>query len=85
MYSKSDPDTEWFYYSDIGIGYFPQRMSEEIEKLGGKVITGANVTGINKEKPGYVISYTKDNVSYTEKSSTIVSSIPLNVLCQCLV
>jgi len=85
VYSKSDPDTEWFYYSDIGIGYFPQRMSEEIEKLGGKVITGANVTSINKEKLSYVISYTKDNVSFTEKSPTIVSSIPLNVLCRCLV
>ena len=49
VYSKSDPDTSWFYYSDIGIGYFPERMSEEIIRLGGQVITEANVTSIKKK------------------------------------
>ena len=68
VYSKSDPDTSWFYYSDdIGIGYFPQRMSEEIVKLGGSVITEANVTSIEKEKNNYIISYTKEGVLYKEK------------------
>lgn len=85
VYSKSDPDTSWFYYSDIGIGYFPQRMSEEIVKLGGKVITGANVTSINKNDNNYVVSYTKDDVLYEEISPTVVSSLPLTILCQCLV
>lgn len=85
VYSKSDPDTSWFYYSDIGIGYFPERMSEEIIKLGGRVITESNVTSIEKEKNDYVISYIKDGVLYKEKSSEVVSSLPLNILCKCLV
>lgn len=84
VYSKSDPDTSWFYYSDIGIGYFPRRMSEEIIKLGGQVITKAEVTRIEKKKNKYIVSYTKSGISYQKACAAVVSSLPLNVLCNCL-
>ena len=72
---------ESFAYPKLGPGQLWEITAEEIKKLGGKIITGAKVTGLHKN--GNVITsltYEKDNETFTEDGDIIISSMPIKDL-----
>lgn len=82
VFTKSDPDINWFYYSDIGIGYLSEQMKKEIVRLGGIVKTKSIVTRIQNKKDKYVVSYLENGLLKNIETEKLISSIPINILCQ---
>jgi protoporphyrinogen oxidase len=82
IYSDSHPDSEFFYYTDRGIGYFPDRLAEEVVANGGKIVKEAEVTRIQKTTQGFEISYTHEGEQKSIQSQQVISTIPLHHLLQ---
>ena len=72
---------ESFAYPKLGPGQLWEITADEIRKLGGKIITGAKVTGLHKN--GDMITelvYTKDGQVFTESGDVVISSMPVKDL-----
>jgi len=82
VYSGSDPDTDFFYYCDNGIGYFPKQMAKEIERLKGVVMTNTTVTKLERVNGQYLVSYTSSEGEKKVVGDIVISSIPLPFLCK---
>ncbi len=82
VYSGSDPDTDFFYYCDKGIGYFPKQMAREINRLKGVVMTNTTVTKIERINNLYSVTYSSREGENTLIGDTVISSIPLPLLCK---
>ncbi len=74
-----------FWYPRAGFGMIPERMAEEIQRLGGRIITGAGVTGLTSLPGGrwQVTIEGQDGVD-TLDADRLISSIPLNLLLRTL-
>jgi len=72
---------EEFYYPKYGPGQLWETTAEEFQKLGGKIVFGAKVYGINTNGNKIeTISYQKDNESITIPADIVISSMPLKDL-----
>ena len=72
---------EEFSYPKLGPGQLWEITADEIRKLGGKIITGAKVTGLHKNGNAITaLTYTKDGQDYTESGDVIISSMPVKDL-----
>lgn len=78
--AKSHPDSSWFYYSDVGIGYFPQQIKKEIESLKGDVKTNSIVYKIQRKEGKYEVYYREKGVTRRITGAYIVSSLPFDIL-----
>lgn len=83
--NQNHPDTDWFYYSDIGIGLFPQQMSKQIIKNGCKVSLNSLVYKIVRKGKKYEVFYTKSGKRMKLQADRIISTIPLDILIRSLV
>ncbi len=76
----AETNAEFFYYPRAGFGDFPQAMAEEIEKRGGQILTGVDVTGFQMAAEGLHIEAVEveiDGKKQSFSSDYVVSSIPL--------
>lgn len=74
-----------FWYPRQGFGMIPDRMQQEIERLGGRVLTGAGVTALQPEPEGrWQIIIQEEGGAQTLTADRIISSIPLNLLLRAL-
>jgi protoporphyrinogen oxidase len=80
IYSGSDPDTDFFYYCDVGIGYFPKQMAKAISRLRGVVTTNATTTKITQTPDGFLVTYNENGKEFTLNATSIVSTVPLPTL-----
>lgn len=71
-----------FYYPREGFGMITDRLQEEIEARGGKVITDAAVTGVDPSSG--MVTYTHDGAAHEVTGATIISTIPLSLLLRML-
>ncbi|OGK14847.1 hypothetical protein A3H80_04005 [Candidatus Roizmanbacteria bacterium RIFCSPLOWO2_02_FULL_37_19] len=79
-YSQSHPDSDWFYYSDEGIGHFPKGLVREIKKLGGDVRVSSPVVGVQKKAKGYTVSFLNKSSIRTIAADIVISTMPLDHL-----
>ncbi|NOX60923.1 MAG: FAD-dependent oxidoreductase [Chloroflexi bacterium] len=70
-----------FWYPRAGFGMIPDRMSEEIERLGGRVLTSASVAALEPRSDGgwRVHVQERDGVQRLT-GDRVISSIPLHYL-----
>ncbi len=74
-----------FWYPIAGFGMIPDRMASEIQRLGGRVITGAGVTGMVLLPDGrWQVSIEGKTGSDVLDGDRVISSIPLNLLLRAL-
>lgn len=73
-----------FYYPRRGFGMIPERMEEEISRLGGEVVTDADIQSVEPIEGGYAVTYRRDGELKTISSHRLVSSIPLDALLRML-
>ena len=72
---------EEFSYPKLGAGQIWEITAQEIEKLGGKIITGAEVVNIIKDENKVTgLVYIKDGQKITESGDIIISSMPVKNL-----
>ncbi|MBR1524789.1 MAG: NAD(P)/FAD-dependent oxidoreductase, partial [Lachnospiraceae bacterium] len=74
---------EQFSYPKLGPGQLCDITADEIEKLGGRIIKNARVTGLHKAEDGKSIdslTYERDNSEVVEKGDVIISSMPIKDL-----
>lgn len=83
--NQNHPDTDWFYYSDIGIGLFPQQMSKLLINNGCKVSLNSLVYKIVRKGKKYEVFYTKSGKQMKLLADCIISTIPLDILIRSLV
>jgi len=73
-----------FWYPRLGFGMIPDRVAAEIERLGGRIITGATVSRVrplgHRGERGFEIAYQRNHQEQTVRGNWVVSSIPLTVL-----
>ena len=77
----NETNAEYFYYPRSGFGDFPDKLKNEIEKLGGGVYTGAKIQKINRDNKA--ITSVDVSINGVEKNipcDYLVSSIPLAAL-----
>lgn len=69
-----------FWYPRLGFGMIPDRMKSELERLGGRVLTGVGVTAIvPRESGGFTVTL-DDGGSQELSAQRVISSIPMNFL-----
>lgn len=67
-----------YFYPKKGIGQMFDFMSEEINKMGGKIILNATISGINVNNNNVQsICYTQNGISKTIDCDAVISTIPL--------
>ena len=72
---------EEFSYPKLGPGQLWEITAQEIEKLGGKIITGAKVTQLIRDNNALTgLVYVKDGEEFTEDGDAVISSMPLKDL-----
>ena len=73
---------EEFSYPKLGPGELWDITAKETERLGGRIIKNARVTGINRAPDGSIVSltYEKDGKAMTESGDIVISSMPLKDL-----
>ena len=72
---------EEFSYPKLGAGQIWEITADEIKKLGGKIITCAKVTRLNKSGSAITeLTYTHDGQEYTESGDIVISSMPVKDL-----
>lgn len=70
-----------FWYPRLGFGMIPDRMRSEIERLGGRVSTGASVTALTPLADGrFQVAVDDGHGSQTIEAQRVISSIPMNFL-----
>lgn len=69
-----------FYYPRQGFGMIPERMAEEVTRLGGEIITEATVTAVRPTGPSYVVRYERGGRTESVEGAHVVSTIPLGAL-----
>ncbi|MBR0150650.1 MAG: NAD(P)/FAD-dependent oxidoreductase [Synergistaceae bacterium] len=72
---------EEFAYPKLGPGQLWEITADEIRRMGGKIITGAKVTGFHRA--GNIIdslTYEKDGVTLTAQGDIVISSMPVKDL-----
>lgn len=72
---------EEFSYPKLGAGQIWEITADEIKRMGGKIITGAKVTGFHKS--GNVIdslTYEKDGATFSAHGDIVISSMPIKDL-----
>ncbi len=79
--SSQDVDAPFFLYPRGGFGVFPERLREEIEKAGGRVLTSTRPVALERDG-SRVAAVTVAREGGTERLSceTVVSSIPMTAL-----
>lgn len=80
VYKQSDPDSDWFYYCDNGIGQFPLSMAREVQKKGGTIRTKTIVNRIEKTSDGYTVSYLENGTIKKATGDLVISTLPLDIL-----
>lgn len=74
-----------FWYPRSGFGMIPERMGQEIVRLGGSVITGAGVSGLQMQPDGrWQVTIQEAGGAQTLAADRVISSIPLNLLLRAL-
>ncbi len=72
---------EEFSYPKLGPGQLWEVTAAEIEKLGGRIVTGAKVVSLRKEGSRMTgLTYVKDGVEHEESGDYIISSMPVKDL-----
>lgn len=72
---------EEFKYPKLGPGQLWEITASEVEKHGGKIITGAKVVGLSKENNRITeLTYMKNGEKLTENGDIVISSMPLKDL-----
>ena len=71
-----------FYYPKYGAGYMWEKMKQNIEKNGGKVIVNANVIDIDLSKKQ--ITYKCEENAKTIEADIIISSMPIKDLIEAM-
>lgn len=84
VFSQSDPDKDWFYYSDVGIGYFPKQIEKKIIEGKGNVIKQSIVINVMKTDRGFEIEYLRSNKKQKINTDIVISTIPLDLLSKSL-
>lgn len=73
-----------FWYPRLGFGMIPDRMQQQIERLGGRVITGASVNAItpvgDHPDSSFQVAFESSDGSHTLDADRLISSIPVNFL-----
>lgn len=73
-----------FYYPRYGFGMIPERMAQEVRRLGGEIITRATVTELRPSGPGYAVRYKRGGSMECVEGGRVVSTIPLGALLSAL-
>lgn len=73
-----------FYYPRYGFGMIPARISEELQRAGGRVVTGATVSAVQPLEDGYTITYQTERGESRLSAGQVISTIPLDVLLHAL-
>jgi len=85
---RNEPRTlvsKFYYPRTGGVGSFCRRYREEVEKLGGKVLTGVKITSIRHHEGRVThVVYENGNEVVEEPVETLFSTIPLGTLIQIL-
>lgn len=77
------PDASTFYYpKEGGIGILSKRLAEEITANDGKIITPAEVSGIDLNESEVRVFYKKEGKNYLETGDEVISTIPLPYLAE---
>lgn len=73
---------EEFKYPKLGPGQLWEVTAAEVEKLGGRVLMNAEVTGFQKDENNRLVSlrYRKDGEEHTAEGDYFISSMPLKDL-----
>ncbi len=76
-----DTNAEFFYYPKRGFGDFPQKLKEDIERLGGKIICNSRLSACQKTN-GEVssVEFTVNGAKQQINCDCLVSTIPLGIL-----
>ena len=78
---NKETNAQYFYYPKKGFGDFAQKLKEEIEKNGGKILTRATVVNIQQKND--LITNVNISLNGTEQNipcEKLISSIPLGQL-----
>lgn len=73
-----------FHYPRRGFGMIPERMAQEIRRLGGEIRTGVDILTVKPEADGFTATYRLDGETCTAQADRLVSSIPLDALLRAL-
>jgi protoporphyrinogen oxidase len=73
-----------FRYPRRGFGMIPERMAQEIGRLGGEIRTGVELLAVKPEAEGFAATYRLDGETRTARAERLVSSIPLDALLRAL-
>ncbi len=79
------PDADSFYYPKRGgIGAIANRFADEINNLGGTILTEVDIGQVDLKDVGVEIKYKKDGQDLSLESDLVVSTIPVNDLVKIL-
>src|SRR6185503_18728023 len=79
--TTQNEDAPFFYYPRGGFGVFPTRLSEEIVKAGGRVLTGTTPVALERDGGRIrAVEVKTDGATTRLEAETVVSSIPLQAL-----
>ncbi len=74
-----------FWYPRSGFGMIPERMAQEIARLGGEVFTGAGVSSLRMLADGrWQVGIQEAGEQRLIEADRVISSIPLNLLLRAL-
>ena len=72
---------EEFSYPKLGPGQLWEITADEIRKMGGQIITDAQVTGLHVHDNAITeLTYTRDGQEFTESGDIVISSMPVKDL-----
>ncbi len=78
---SADTNAEFFYYPRRGFGDFPQKLKEEIDARGGRVVTGATIDAFGMKDAGVeTVHATIGGSRHSFKCDYLISTIPLPAL-----
>ena len=79
--TTENEDAPFFYYPRGGFGVFPTRLSEEIVKAGGRVLTGTTPVALERDGGRIrAVEVQSEGATSRLEAETVVSSIPLQAL-----
>lgn len=73
-----------FYYPRYGFGMIPARIAQELQHAGGRLLTGAAVSGVQPREGGYTVTYSTDEGESRLRAGQVISTLPLDVLLRAL-
>ena len=77
---------EEFSYPKLGPGQLWEITAEEVKKKGGKIIMGAKVVEIKRDKKNMItgVVYEKNGKKITQKGNLVISSMPIKDLVEAM-